>query len=106
MLNLKGILDHGIFETLYKMIALLQAGLDLNVLTTYRISIDEFIDGFAAIISVKAGKIFAGLGLINTLIVTWGSSSQASDVCASLSANTHLAFKYFQYELRGLGNIL
>ena len=62
MLNLKGIFGLGIFglgifETLYKMIALLQAGLDLKILTTYRISIDEFIDGFAAIISGKAGKV-------------------------------------------------
>ena len=45
------------FETLYKMIALAQSGLDLTDLITHRISIDDFEVGFAAMISGEAGKV-------------------------------------------------
>lgn len=57
MLHVKGIYGREIFETWYKMIALVQSGLDLTDLITHRISIDDFDDGFQAIASGEAGKI-------------------------------------------------
>ncbi|SNT75595.1 L-threonine 3-dehydrogenase [Paracoccus seriniphilus] len=57
MLNVKGIYGREIFETWYKMIALVQSGLDLTDLITHRISIDDFETGFAAMISGEAGKV-------------------------------------------------
>ena len=57
MLNVKGIYGREMFETWYKMIALVQSGLDLNDLITHRISIDDFEVGFDAMISGAAGKV-------------------------------------------------
>ncbi|MEO1563298.1 MAG: L-threonine 3-dehydrogenase [Pseudomonadota bacterium] len=57
MLTLKGIYGREIFETWYKMIALVQSGLDVSGLITHRIPITEYRDGFAAMISGEAGKV-------------------------------------------------
>jgi len=62
MLNVKGIYGREMFETWYKMIALVQSGLDLTDLITHRISIDNYEEGFAAMISGKAGKVVLGWG--------------------------------------------
>lgn len=57
MLEIKGIYGREMFETWYKMIALVQGGLDLSGLITHRISIDSFEQGFAAMISGNSGKV-------------------------------------------------
>ncbi|MGM0660516.1 MAG: L-threonine 3-dehydrogenase [Pseudomonadota bacterium] len=57
MLHIKGIYGREMFETWYKMIALVQSGLDLSPLITHRIGIDDFEDGFAAMISGNSGKV-------------------------------------------------
>ncbi len=57
MLNVKGIYGREMYETWYKMIALVQSGLDLSGLITHRIGIDDFEEGFAAMISGEAGKV-------------------------------------------------
>jgi len=57
MLTLKGIYGREMFETWYKMIALVQSGLDVSGLITHRIGIDDFEAGFAAMISGKSGKV-------------------------------------------------
>jgi len=57
MLTLKGIYGREIFETWYKMIALVQSGLDVSGLITHRMKINDFQDGFAAMISGEAGKV-------------------------------------------------
>ncbi|MGI3210168.1 L-threonine 3-dehydrogenase [Roseovarius tibetensis] len=57
MLHIKGIYGREMFETWYKMIALVQSGLDLSELITHRIGIDDFEAGFAAMISGDSGKI-------------------------------------------------
>ncbi|MEM1273362.1 MAG: L-threonine 3-dehydrogenase [Pseudomonadota bacterium] len=57
MLQVKGIYGREMYETWYKMIALVQSGLDLSGLITHRIGIDDFTDGFAAMISGQAGKV-------------------------------------------------
>ncbi len=57
MLQIKGIYGREMFETWYKMIALVQSGLDVSGLITHRIGIDDFEAGFAAMISGKSGKV-------------------------------------------------
>jgi len=57
MLHVKGIYGREMFETWYKMIALVQGPLDVSGLITHRIGIDSFRDGFAAMRSGEAGKV-------------------------------------------------
>jgi len=57
MLQVKGIYGREIFETWYKMIAMVQSGLDLSGLITHRIGIDQFEQGFDHMISGEAGKV-------------------------------------------------
>ena len=57
MLQVKGIYGREIFETWYKMIAMVQSGLDLTGLITHRISVDRFEEGFQHMISGEAGKV-------------------------------------------------
>ena len=62
MLHVKGIYGREIFETWYKMIALVQSGLDVSGLITHRIGIDEYEAGFAAMLSGNAGKVVMDWG--------------------------------------------
>ncbi|MFK7858175.1 MAG: L-threonine 3-dehydrogenase [Granulosicoccus sp.] len=62
MLNIKGIYGREIFETWYKMIALVQSGLDLSALITHRIDIDDFESGFDVMLSGEAGKVVMDWG--------------------------------------------
>ena len=57
MLHLKGIYGREIFETWYKMIALVQGGLDLTRLITHRLGAEEFRAGFEAMRAGDAGKV-------------------------------------------------
>lgn len=57
MLNLKGIYGREIFETWYKMIALIQGGLDLSEIITHRLEIDDFQTGFDVMRSGDCGKV-------------------------------------------------
>ncbi len=57
MLHIKGIYGREMFETWYKMIALVQGPLDVSGLITHRIGIDSFREGFAAMRSGEAGKV-------------------------------------------------
>lgn len=57
MLTVKGIYGREMFETWYKMIALVQSGLDLSGLITHRIHIDDFKEGFNAMLAGQAGKV-------------------------------------------------
>ena len=57
MLQVKGIYGREIFETWYKMIALVQSGLDLSGLITHRITAEEFEQGFSHMLSGEAGKV-------------------------------------------------
>jgi threonine 3-dehydrogenase len=62
MLTIKGIYGREMYETWYKMIALVQGGLDLSGLITHRIKIDDFATGFAAMRSGEAGKVVMDWG--------------------------------------------
>ncbi|MCL2899310.1 L-threonine 3-dehydrogenase [Brenneria tiliae] len=64
-LFIKGIYGREMFETWYKMSALLQSGLDLSPIVTHRFSIDDFQQGFDAMRSGQAGKV----------ILDWGDSA-------------------------------
>ena len=57
MLNLKGIYGREMFETWYKMIALVQCGLDISGLITHRLPVDDFQSGFDAMRSGNSGKV-------------------------------------------------
>ncbi|PSM18667.1 L-threonine 3-dehydrogenase [Nitratireductor sp. StC3] len=57
MLTLKGIYGREMFETWYKMIALVQGPLDVSGLITHRIGIDDYRTGFEAMRDGSAGKV-------------------------------------------------
>ena len=56
-ITLKGIYGREIFETWYKMIAMLQNGLDVSKVITHRFGVDDFEQGFATMKSGQSGKI-------------------------------------------------
>ena len=56
-LFIKGIYGREMFETWYKMAALLQSGLDISPIITHRFTIDEFQKGFDVMRSGMSGKV-------------------------------------------------
>ncbi|WP_127959194.1 L-threonine 3-dehydrogenase [Serratia microhaemolytica] len=56
-LFIKGIYGREMFETWYKMAALIQSGLDLTPIITHRFSIDQFQQGFDVMRSGQSGKV-------------------------------------------------
>ncbi|MEM9549599.1 MAG: L-threonine 3-dehydrogenase [Pseudomonadota bacterium] len=56
-ITIKGVYGREIFETWYKMIAMLQNGLDVRKVITHRFPADAFAEGFAAMKSGASGKV-------------------------------------------------
>ena len=56
-LQLKGIYGREMFETWYKMAAMIRSGLDLTRIITHRMPVDEFERGFEIMRSGQAGKV-------------------------------------------------
>jgi threonine 3-dehydrogenase len=56
-LTVKGIYGRLIFETWYKMAALLQSGLDVSSVITHRFRASDWEDAFAATASGDSGKV-------------------------------------------------
>ncbi len=56
-LVLKGIYGREMFETWYKMIAMLQGGLDLSPIVTHRFPVDRYEEAFEVMRSGKSGKV-------------------------------------------------
>lgn len=56
-LQLRGIYGRKMFETWYKMISLLQTGLDLSPVITHELPIDRYQEGFEIMSSGQSGKI-------------------------------------------------
>ncbi len=56
-LTIKGIYGREMYETWYKMAALIQGGLDLTPIITHRFAIGEFQKGFDAMRSGQSGKV-------------------------------------------------
>jgi threonine 3-dehydrogenase len=56
-LTVKGIYGREMFETWYKMIAMIQGGLDLTPMITHRFDVAEYLEGFKTMGSGKSGKV-------------------------------------------------
>ncbi|MCR9255519.1 MAG: L-threonine 3-dehydrogenase [Alphaproteobacteria bacterium] len=56
-ITIKGIYGREIFETWYKMIAMIENGLDVRKVITHRFSVDDFATGFEAMMSGRSGKV-------------------------------------------------
>ena len=56
-LTLKGIYGREMFETWYKMTAMLQSGLDVTPIITHRLPIADYRDGFEIMRSGQSGKV-------------------------------------------------
>lgn len=56
-LEIKGIYGRKMFETWYKMIAMLQSGLNLTPVMTHHFPIDDFQQAFEVMASGKSGKV-------------------------------------------------
>jgi threonine 3-dehydrogenase len=61
-LVLKGIYGREMYETWYKMVAMLQSGLDLSPMVTHRFPIAEFQRGFDVMRSGQSGKVVLDWG--------------------------------------------
>ncbi len=57
MLTIKGIYGREMFETWYKMLAMLQSGLDVRRVITHRFPVAEFAQGFEAMRRGETGKV-------------------------------------------------
>ncbi|HEY4299811.1 MAG TPA: L-threonine 3-dehydrogenase [Candidatus Didemnitutus sp.] len=57
MLHLKGVYGREMFETWYKMTALVQGGLDISPVITHRLPAAKFAEGFDLMGAGKSGKI-------------------------------------------------
>lgn len=56
-LTIKGIYGREMFETWYKMTAMLQSGLDISPLITHRFHYTDYLEGFEVMRSGKSGKV-------------------------------------------------
>ena len=56
-LELQGIYGRRIFETWYKMAAMLQSGLDIDSIITHRLSADRFEEAFETVAGGNCGKV-------------------------------------------------
>ncbi len=61
-ITLKGVYGREIFETWYKMIAMLENGLDVRRVITHRFGVDEFRDGFEVMRAGSSGKVVLDWG--------------------------------------------
>jgi len=62
-LHLKGIYGREMFETWYKMAAMIEGGLDISPVITHRFPIDDFRQGFEIMGSGKSGKVLLDWGV-------------------------------------------
>jgi threonine 3-dehydrogenase len=56
-LEIKGIYGREMFETWYKMVAMLQSGLDLRPIITHQFPAEDFKAAFATVMSGNSGKV-------------------------------------------------
>ena len=61
-ITLKGVYGREIFETWYKMIAMLENGLDIRPVITHRFSVDDFREGFETMRGGLSGKVVLDWG--------------------------------------------
>jgi threonine 3-dehydrogenase len=56
-LVIKGIYGREMFETWYKMASLLQSGLNIAPIITHKYGVEDFQQGFDAMVSGQCGKV-------------------------------------------------
>ena len=56
-ITIKGVYGREIFETWYKMLAMLQNGLDVRNVITHRLKVDDFVTGFDVMRGGSSGKV-------------------------------------------------
>ena len=61
-ITIKGVYGREIFETWYKMIAMLENGLNVSDVITHRFSADDYEQGFAVMRSGRSGKVVLDWG--------------------------------------------
>jgi len=61
-ITIKGVYGREIFETWYKMIAMLENGLDVRPVITHRFPVAEYRSGFEAMLSGRSGKVVLDWG--------------------------------------------
>lgn len=61
-LVIKGIYGREMYETWYKMVSMLQSGLDISPVITHRYSVDDFQKGFDVMGSGQSGKVVLDWG--------------------------------------------
>jgi threonine 3-dehydrogenase len=61
-ITIKGVYGREIFETWYKMIAMLENGLDVRGVITHRMGVNDFVAGFDAMRSGQSGKVVLDWG--------------------------------------------
>jgi threonine 3-dehydrogenase len=61
-LQMKGVYGREMFETWYKMISMLQSGLNINPIITHQFPIEDFQTGFETMGSGKSGKVILNWG--------------------------------------------
>ncbi len=61
-ITIKGVYGREIFETWYKMIAMLENGLNIRPVITHRFAVDDFAQGFSAMRSGQSGKVVLDWG--------------------------------------------
>jgi threonine 3-dehydrogenase len=54
---IKGIYGREMYETWYKMEAMLKAGLDISAIITHRFNVDDFAEGFEIMAGGNSGKV-------------------------------------------------
>ncbi|MDP2086760.1 MAG: L-threonine 3-dehydrogenase, partial [Gemmobacter sp.] len=61
-ITIKGVYGREIFETWYKMIAMLENGLDVSRVITHRFPVSRFAEAFEIMRSGKSGKVVLDWG--------------------------------------------
>lgn len=56
-LEIKGIYGREMFETWYKMVAMLQSGLNLDPILTHHFPLSAYVEGFETMLSGQSGKV-------------------------------------------------
>ena len=64
-ITIKGVYGREMFETWYKMIAMLQNGLDVNGVITHRLDVADFARGFEQMKSGRSGKVVLDWGRLS-----------------------------------------
>ncbi len=57
MLTIKGVYGREMYETWYKMSVMIDSGMDLSPIITHRLPIEQFQQGFDAMLSGESGKV-------------------------------------------------